>query len=63
MFELIWGILNGFLLIYFIVICFKSVKTVKEKLGIFATFIFVIGLLSFISKPNKKNLADKILMF
>ena len=59
MFELIWGILNGFLLIYFIVICFKSVRIVKEKLGIFASLIFVIGLLSFISKPDKKNLADK----
>ena len=59
MIELIWGILNGFLLIYFIIICFKSVKIIKEKIGILASFIFVIGLLSFISKPNEKNLADK----
>lgn len=59
MFELIWGILNGFLLIYFLIICFKSVRIVKEKIGLFASFIFVIGLLSFISKPDKKNLADK----
>ena len=59
MFELIWGILNGFLLVYFIIICFKSVRIVKEKIGLFASFIFVIGLLSFISKPDEKNLADK----
>ena len=59
MFELIWGILNGFLIIYFIIICFKSVKIIKEKIGILASFVFVIGLLSFISKPNEKNLADK----
>jgi hypothetical protein len=63
MFELIWGILNGFILIYFIVICFKSVRIVKEKLGILASFIFVIGLLSFISKPDKKNLTDKNIDF
>ncbi len=59
MFELIWGILNGFLLIYFLIICFKSVRIVKEKLGVFASLIFVVGLLSFITKPDKKNLADK----
>ena len=59
MLELIWGILNVFLLIYFIIICFKSVRIVKEKLGLFASFIFVIGLLSFISKPDKKNLTGK----
>ena len=59
MLELLWGILNGFLLIYFILICFKSVRILKKNLGIFASFIFVIGLLSFISKPDKKNIADK----
>ena len=63
MFELIWGIFNGFLLIYFIVICFKSVKIIKEKIGVFASLIFVIGLLSFMSKPNEKNLADKNIDF
>lgn len=59
MFELIWGIFNGFLIIYFLIICFKSVKVIKEKIGILASLIFVIGLLSFISKPNEENLADK----
>ncbi len=63
MFELIWGIFNGFLLIYFIIICFKSVKIIKEKIGVFASLIFVLGLLSFMSKPNEKNLADKNIDF
>ncbi len=59
MFELIWGILNGLLLIYFIIICFKSVNIIKEKIGILASLVFVIGLLSFISKPNENKIADK----
>jgi len=59
MFELIWGLLNGILFIYFIIICFKSVKLVKENIGVLAALIFVIGLLSFISKPIEKNIIDK----
>ncbi len=59
MIELIWGILNGFLLIYFIIVCFKSVKIIKEKIGLLASFIFVIGLLSFITKPDEKQIAKK----
>ena len=34
-------------------------KIINEKIGMLASFIFVIGLLSFISKRNEKNLADK----
>ena len=49
MFELIWGIFNGILLLYFIVICFKSVKLVKEEIGFLASLVFVLGLLSFMS--------------
>ena len=63
MLELIWGIFNGILLIYLIVICFKSVKLIKEKIGFLASLIFVLGLLSFMSKSNDKNLADRILIF
>jgi hypothetical protein len=59
MIELIWGILNGFLLIYFIIVCFKSVKLIKEKIGVLASLIFVIGLLSFISKSDEKKITNK----
>ncbi len=55
MLELIWGILNITVLVYFIIICFKSTKIIREKLGILASLIFVFGLLSFISRPNDEN--------
>ncbi len=59
MLELIWGILNVILIIYFIIICFKSVKMIKEKIGVLASLVFVIGLLSFISKPDEKKITEK----
>lgn len=59
MLQLIWGILNALLLIYFIVICFKSAKLIKEKIGFLASFVFAIGLLSFISKPNENKITEK----
>ncbi len=52
MLELFWGILNTAILIYFIIICFKIVRIVRENLGGIATLIFVLGLMSFIAKPN-----------
>ncbi len=51
MFELIWGILN-FVLIFYLL---YSVKLIKEKFGIFASFIFVIGIMSFASPENKEK--------
>lgn len=59
MLELIWGILNIVLLIYFIIVCLKSIKLIKEKIGVLASFVFVIGLLSFISKPDEKKVVNK----
>jgi hypothetical protein len=46
---LLWGILNIGLLLFFIVICFRATKLIREKIGLFASVIFVLGLLSFIS--------------
>jgi len=63
MIELIWGILNIIIFIYFIIICFKSVKIIKEKIGVLAALVFVLGILSFASKQNDKNLADKNIDF
>jgi hypothetical protein len=60
MLELIWGLLNIAILIYFVIICFKSTKVIKEKLGIFASLIFVLGLLSFIVKPSDEESKSKI---
>ena len=55
MVELLWGILNIAILIYFVIICFKVIKIVRENLGAFATLIFAIGLMSFISKPSDES--------
>lgn len=55
MLELIWGILNFSILIYFIIICFQAVKVIRENLGGIATLVLVLGLVSFISKPNEEN--------
>ncbi len=63
MFELIWGILNAVIIIYFLVVCIKSVKIVRDGLGGLAGFVLVIGLLSFISKDDSKNLAEKNINF
>lgn len=58
MFELIWGLFNAALLMYFFIICIRLLKNFKEKMGIFATLIIVLVFFSFFSKSNKKNLAD-----
>lgn len=63
MFELIWGILNAIVFIYFFVVCIKSVKIVRDGLGGLAGLVLVIGLLSFISKDDSKNLAEKNIDF
>lgn len=55
MLYLIWGLLSLGLVIYFFVICFKATKLVKEKIGLFAAIIFVLGLLSFLGQPAKDN--------
>ena len=61
MLELIWGILNFAILIYFIIICFKAVKVIWENLGGIAALFLVLGLLSF--KMNSKNENDKTKTF
>ena len=55
MLYLIWGLLNLGLVIYFLVICFKATKLVKEKIGLFAAVFFVLGLLSFLGQPAKDS--------
>jgi hypothetical protein len=47
-------------LIYFIVICFKSVTYIREKLGALAALVFLFSLFSFAFPKNKpKNNFDK----
>jgi hypothetical protein len=52
MLYLLWGLLNIGLFIFFVVICFRATKLVREKVGLFASIIFVFGLLSFMGNSN-----------
>ena len=52
---LLWGLLNIGLFLFFIVICFKATKLIREKIGLFASVIFVFGLLSFVGHSNNDN--------
>ncbi len=53
--HLLWGLLNIALFLFFIFICFRGTKLIREKLGLLASLVFVFGLLSFIGKPNIPN--------
>jgi hypothetical protein len=55
MIYLFWGLLNIALFIFFIVICFKATKHIKEKMGLFASIVFVFGLLSFVGHSSIEN--------
>lgn len=55
MLEIIWGIGNIGILVYFIIICFKAAKIIRENLGGWATLVFVLGLLSFMGKKEEDN--------
>lgn len=48
MLQIIWGLLNLGLLIYFVIICLKLAKLVRNHIGVLATIVFVFGLLSFV---------------
>ncbi|MEO5890846.1 MAG: hypothetical protein ABIQ31_11365 [Ferruginibacter sp.] len=55
MIYLLWGLLNLGIFLFFIVTCFKATKLVREKVGLFASIIFVFGLLSFVAHSNNDD--------
>ena len=55
MIYLIWGLINIGLFLFFILICFRATKFIREKSGLFASLIFAFGLFSFIGNSNKAN--------
>lgn len=59
---LLWTLLNFAIIIFFIVLCFRATKLLREKLGILAAIIFVVGLLSFVTnkKESKGNIESPI---
>jgi len=48
MLYLIWALLNIAILVFLILACIKATKLIREKFGLFAAIVFVIGLLSFV---------------
>lgn len=46
MLPLFWTLLNIGLGIFFLVICFRATKLIREKMGLFAAILFVVGLFS-----------------
>lgn len=55
MLYILWSILNIGLFIYFIVICFRATKWIREKWGFLTALFFVFGFLSFVSHESEKQ--------
>jgi len=55
MFYLLWGLINIGFFLYFIIICFKLLNLIREKIGLFASIIFAIGIVSLIGNSNNSN--------
>ncbi len=55
MLQLIWGVLNIGLIISFLLISFRLVRLVKEKIGLLAAIVVVLGLLSFTSISKNES--------
>lgn len=58
MIQLIWALLNIGLIIFYLIICFKSSILIKQKLGALASIVFVFGFLSFIGRPNVDHISN-----
>jgi hypothetical protein len=52
MIYLAWAILNIGLFLFFVFICLRATKLIREKLGLFASIVFVFALLSFVSSSD-----------
>lgn len=55
MIYLFWSLLNLGLLIFFISILFRATQLIREKIGLFASIIFVVGIVSLISFDNDEK--------
>jgi hypothetical protein len=61
MLQLLWSALNAALLIYFIIICFRAARLIRENSGLFASLLFGLGLLSFMGQSGKdKNAKNQV---
>lgn len=55
MLYLLWSLINIILFIFFILLCLKATKLIREKAGLFSAIVFVFGLLSFVSSSNRNK--------
>lgn len=55
MLHLLWVLLNLGLFLFFLGICFRATKLIRENLGLLASIVFVFGLLSFAGSSGHKN--------
>jgi hypothetical protein len=55
MIYLIWGLLNIVIIVYFLVICIKATRFLRQKIGLFAAIFFVVGLLLLLGQPTKDS--------
>lgn len=55
MIQLLWGLVNIGLFLFFIIICFKATKLIRERIGFLSAIIFVFGLLSFVGQSGNDN--------
>ncbi|GAB3336424.1 hypothetical protein GCM10027299_46460 [Larkinella ripae] len=50
-----WSLLNCAFLLSFVVICFRATRLVREKMGMLAAAVFVLGLFSFGTHSGAKS--------
>lgn len=55
MLYILWSLLNIALLIFFLFTCFRAIRILWEKFGLFRSAIFVIGLVSLLAYANAKR--------
>lgn len=55
MIYLLWGLFNIGLFVFFLVVCFRATKLLRERLGLFASIVFVFGLLSFMASQGETD--------
>lgn len=59
MLYLLWALANAYILIFFLIICFKAGRLVKNNIGRLATVVFSIGILSFTLMPGSSDIDTK----
>ena len=65
MLYLLWRIVNIAIFLFFVLICFSATRFIRERFSLFASIIFVFGLLSFMGgsgndKDNKEPNARQV---